>query len=107
MGAHWHAFTLHRLARRARRLAGPGGPGMSVRTDLPGLLADPALAFDVPPDEARRLLMRLAPVTEALRLAAAAPAASPHAIGAVAFDEMVTADVASMRTGMSKRWLYA
>jgi hypothetical protein len=54
---------------------------VSVYPGLPALLADPALAFDVAPDEARRLLVALAPVTEALRLAAASPAMPPHAAG--------------------------
>jgi hypothetical protein len=48
---------------------------------LDELRADPALAFDMPPCEARRLLVALAPITEVLRLAAASATAPPHRDG--------------------------
>jgi hypothetical protein len=60
--------------------------------DLPALLADPARALEVPPGEAMRLLMVIAPVTEALRLAAAAPTAPVSPEPATNGDELLTAD---------------
>jgi hypothetical protein len=58
---------------------------------LDALAANPARALEVPSPEARHLLMRLAPVIEALRLAAATsatPALEPSSNG----DELLTVD---------------
>jgi hypothetical protein len=61
------------------------------RPDLPTLLENPARALEVPPREAIRLLMIIAPVTEALRLAAA-PTAPVSPEPATDGDELLTAD---------------
>src|SRR5262249_43589122 len=70
------------------------------------LVDAPERAVDVPAAEAKGLLVKLAAVAEGLRLAAAS---APHSRNGMEAgpDEMLTADQAAPRTGMSKRWLYA
>jgi hypothetical protein len=60
--------------------------------DLSGLFANPARALEVSPGEASRLLMIIAPVTEALRLAAAVPTARVSPEPATSGDELLTPD---------------
>jgi excisionase family DNA binding protein len=79
---------------------------VTERPDLEALLADPAQALEMPPGEAAALLARLASVVALLQVAAVAR--TPHLpLNGDGPDEMLTAEQAARRTGMSRRWLYA
>jgi hypothetical protein len=66
-----------------------GDRGMSRLPSVDELLGEPPRALALPVDDARRLLLALAPVVEALRLAAGAP---PPARATPAPDSWLTAD---------------
>lgn len=81
---------------------------MSLTPALAELLQDPALAEALPPEAARALLLRLAPLQEALRLRAVQFHASvsngqPEATGD---DRLLTPEEASRLLGVTPAWLY-
>ena len=74
---------------------------------LAALLADPGRAAELSPAEAAATIVKLAALqsTIAARLAAPASMRDAERHGATE-DDMVGAEEAAKRTGMSKRWLY-
>src|SRR5690242_17802479 len=69
---------------------------------------DPSAVASLPPEALPALLTALAAFQTAVaaRLAAAGPTPANIALGG-GHDEMLTAEQAAPRTGMSRRWLYA
>jgi len=80
--------------------------GMAMR-DIAELMRDPAAALALPAEEARRLLVELAPVLKALELAAAGPGQEPHRNGRPEPEaDLLTPEQAARKLGLSIRQLY-
>jgi predicted DNA-binding transcriptional regulator AlpA len=81
-----------------------------VNLDLPALLADPPLAMNLSQSEAVAALAQVGALEAVLRARLAATMSSASATGDGAdhcHDEMLTAEQAARRTGLSRRSLYA
>jgi excisionase family DNA binding protein len=73
---------------------------------LADLLDSPELGLDVPPREAAAMLAKVEAAAAVLRVAAARASQGSGRPDGAGADEMLTADQAARRTGMSKRLLY-
>jgi hypothetical protein len=77
---------------------------LAVVPDLTELLRDPLGALGIPPADAREMLVRLAPLIRALKLAAAQP--EPDTIEKTKV-RLVSAEEAAELLGRSRREIYA
>jgi predicted DNA-binding transcriptional regulator AlpA len=79
---------------------------VSLQPRLDALLADPSQVAALPPEAARDLLLQLAPLTEALRLRALAPASANGQPEPSAEDRLLTPEDAARLLSVTPAWLY-